>query len=69
MVFKKKVKKVNIFKTMLVNLLKVLGIGDPPPFWEKFPNNPVFFMEASLSENEAQLCSVKTSIILFERCC
>ena len=32
------------FQNNVGNLLKVLGIGDPPPFWEKFPNNPVFFI-------------------------
>ena len=36
-------KKNHFLGGILVNLLKVLGIGDPPPFWEKFPNNPVFF--------------------------
>ena len=27
----------------MVFLLPVLGIGDLPPFWEKFPNNVFFF--------------------------
>ena len=44
-------KKGNISKTILVNLLKVLGIRTPPPFWEKFPNNPVFFLQQDNSDN------------------
>ena len=40
-------KKRNISKTMLVNLLKVLGFGKtPPPCWEKFPKEIVFFFES-----------------------
>ena len=35
--FKKNHYKGNISKTMLVNLLKVLGIGDPPPLLGKVP--------------------------------
>ena len=25
--------------------------GTPPPFWEKFPNNPVFFLQQDNSDN------------------
>ena len=25
--------------------------GPPPPFWEKFPNNPVFFLQQDNSDN------------------
>ena len=29
---------------------RVLGIGEtPPPCWEKFPNNPVFFLVLTLA--------------------
>ena len=37
---------------ILGQFTKVLGIGKtPPPCWEKFPNNPVFFLSAYLSKN------------------
>ena len=27
------------------------GNRGPPPFWEKFPNNPVFFLQQDNSDN------------------
>ena len=31
------------YKKILGKFTKVLGIGKTPPYWEKFPNNPVSF--------------------------
>ena len=39
------------YKKILGKFTKVLGFGKtPPPCWEKFPNNIVFFMRAYLTE-------------------
>ena len=38
------------YKKILGKFSKVLGFGKtPPPCWEKFPNNPIFFSERVLN--------------------
>ena len=41
------------YKKYLVNLQKFWELGRPPPCWEKFPNNDVFFSESVRKNNNS----------------